>query len=59
VLLPPPDAWQVGNTKFLSPVDPGESLNFTLVERDNGSIAFTVFVGERGVASGLLIPIGS
>ena len=50
---------EIASAKFLSPVVPGESLDFTLVERDTGSIAFTVFVGERGVASGLLIPISS
>lgn len=54
-----PCGWQVGNAKFLSPVNPGESLAFTLVERDNGSITFTIFAGERGVASGLLTPISS
>jgi 3-hydroxymyristoyl/3-hydroxydecanoyl-(acyl carrier protein) dehydratase len=59
MLIPKPGAWQVGNAKFLSPVVPGESLDFKLVERDTGSIAFTVFVGERGVASGLLTPVRS
>ena len=49
--------WQVGHTKFLSAVVPGESLDFNLAERDNGSISFTIFVGERCVASGLLSPL--
>ncbi len=56
-LLPaPPAAWQVGNTKFLSPAGPGETLTFHLSVRPNGSIAFTVSSGERAVASGVVTP---
>ena len=55
-LLPAPAAWQVGNTKFLSPAGPGETLNFRLDLRANGSIAFTVSSGEREVASGVVTP---
>ena len=57
-LLPaPPAAWQVGNTKFLSPAGPGETLIFHLSARTNGSIAFTVSSGEREVASGVATPV--
>ena len=51
-----PGVWQIANAKFLSPVGPGEALAFTLVERDNGSIAFAISAGQRRVASGLLSP---
>ena len=56
-LLPaPPAAWQVGNAKFLSPAGPGETLDFLLTVRANGSIAFTVSSGKRAVASGVVTP---
>jgi 3-hydroxymyristoyl/3-hydroxydecanoyl-(acyl carrier protein) dehydratase len=48
--------WQVGNAKFLSPVGPGEILEFTLTTAPGASIAFTVRAGERLVASGSLTP---
>lgn len=59
MLADPPEAWQVGHAKFLSPVAPGEALRFTLTERENGGISFVIFVGERGVVSGLLKATGS
>ena len=56
-LLPaPPAAWQVGNAKFLSPAGPGETLDFRLTVRGNGSIAFTVGSSGREVASGVVTP---
>ena len=48
--------WQVGNAKFLSPAGPGETLDFRLDLRANGSIAFTVSSGKRAVASGVVTP---
>ena len=49
-------AWQVGNTKFFSPVCPAETLVFTLETKASGSIAFTVRAADRDVASGSLKP---
>ena len=53
-------AWQVGNAKFLSPVGPGETLRFALVEKASGAVAFTVraidHAAGRDVASGSLTP---
>lgn len=48
--------WQVGNAKFLSPVGPGEQLDFTLQPGANGSIAFSIRAADRPVASGSLTP---
>ncbi|WP_306605241.1 3-hydroxyacyl-ACP dehydratase FabZ family protein [Azonexus sp.] len=48
--------WQISNAKFLSPVGPGETLNFTLQRKSSGSIAFSVHAAERPVASGSLMP---
>ena len=48
--------WQISNAKFLSPVSPGETLHFTLQQKPNGSIAFSVHAAERPVASGNLTP---
>lgn len=52
--------WQVGNTKFFSPVQPSEVLTFTLEPKPSGSITFTVRTAEcasvRNIASGSLTP---
>jgi len=48
--------WQIGNAKFLNPVGPGETLEFTLKTGIGATIAFTVRAGERLVASGSLTP---
>lgn len=48
--------WQIGNAKFLNPVGPGETLEFTLKTGIGAAIAFTVHAGERLVASGSLTP---
>lgn len=49
-------AWQIGNAKFLSPVGPGETLRFVLVEKAGGGVAFIVRAADRDVASGSLNP---
>ena len=49
--------WQVGNAKFLSPAGPDDVLVFTLQDRANGTIAFTLRAGTRDVASGSLTPM--
>ena len=45
--------WQVTQAKFLSPVGPGELLQFMLEVTPRGSIRFDVVSGDRAVASGL------
>lgn len=45
--------WQVTQAKFLSPVGPGEFLQFTLEMTPRGHIRFEVVCGDRAVASGL------
>lgn len=52
----PGSLWQVGNAKFLSPVGPGESLNFLLQCKPGGVVSFTVRSATRIVASGSLTP---
>jgi len=49
-------AWQVGNAKFFSPVEPSEILDFTLEQKASGAVAFTIRAGERSIASGSLTP---
>lgn len=49
-------SWQVGNAKFLSPVGPGETLQFALQQKPSGAIQFTVQAASRSVASGSLTP---
>lgn len=52
----PESGWQVANAKFLSPVGPGEELLFSLQQKANGSLTFTVDSTGRPVASGSLLP---
>lgn len=52
----PVDRWQIANTKFLSPVGPGETLIFRLNTNARGNIGFTVCGSGRDVASGSLTP---
>lgn len=56
MLAQPVAAWQIGNAKFLSPVDPEEALTFVLTVKPSGSIAFFVRAAGRDVASGSLTP---
>lgn len=48
--------WQIGQTKFFVPVAPGTLLHYLFQEQAEGRIAFSVRVGEREVAAGLLQP---
>lgn len=48
--------WQVTQAKFLSPVRPGECLQFMLEITPRGSIRFDVVSGDRLVASGAFAP---
>ena len=48
--------WQVGQAKFLSPCGPGDALVFNLRPGPRDGYTFTVRCGERGVASGHLVP---
>lgn len=45
--------WQVTQAKFLSPVGPGELLQFILEVTPRGSLRFDIVSGDRLVASGL------
>lgn len=50
--------WQIGTAKFLSPVAPGEQLDFRFQPGPRGGLAFSVRdAGERTVASGTLNPV--
>lgn len=49
-----PATLRLGNAKFLSPVAPGETLEFSLQQKASGSIQFDVHSGERHIATGLL-----
>ena len=51
--------WQIGNSKFFSPVGPGETLRFALQQKPSGAIAFTVSGNGRQVAAGSLTPPAS
>jgi 3-hydroxymyristoyl/3-hydroxydecanoyl-(acyl carrier protein) dehydratase len=49
--------WQIGTAKFLSPVAPGEQLDFRFQAGPRGGLAFSVHgAGGRTVASGTLNP---
>ena len=48
--------WQIGQAKFLSPVEPGETLCFALQARASGGFSFVVRASGRDVASGTLTP---
>lgn len=55
----PGTRWQIGNAKFLSPVGPGETLDFVLTPRTGGGYTFVVRSAGpevRDVASGSLSP---
>jgi 3-hydroxymyristoyl/3-hydroxydecanoyl-(acyl carrier protein) dehydratase len=48
----------IANAKFLSPVGPGETLEFSWQTRASGSIEFEIGIAGAGraVAAGLLVP---
>lgn len=48
--------WQVTQAKFLSPVGPGELLQFILEHTPRGRIRFEIVSGNRMVASGMFSP---
>jgi 3-hydroxyacyl-[acyl-carrier-protein] dehydratase len=48
--------WTVSQAKFLSPVGPGEALDFVLTPAAGGACRFVVRAGPRDVASGSLMP---
>ncbi|KFB69311.1 dehydratase [Candidatus Accumulibacter vicinus] len=52
----PAVAWEIAQTKFFSPVGPGQALTFQLHERPDASIAFSVLADGREVAAGHLKP---
>jgi len=50
----PLQAWRLSAAKFLSPAQPGETLDLAFDAAASGAIRFTVRAGERDVASGTL-----
>jgi 3-hydroxyacyl-[acyl-carrier-protein] dehydratase len=46
----------VANAKFLSPVGPGESLEFSWRDTEGGAIRFDIAAAGRAVATGLVMP---
>lgn len=48
--------WRISSVKFLSPTAPGESLHLEHERLASGAIRFTIFSGERTVATGQLTP---
>jgi acyl-coenzyme A synthetase/AMP-(fatty) acid ligase len=48
------DACRIESAKFLSPAQPGESLDIAYETAASGAIRFTIRAGERAVASGAL-----
>ena len=49
-----PATLRIASAKFLSPALPGETLGFSLQERNKGSVQFDIRCGERMVATGSL-----
>ena len=47
---------RLASTKFLNPVAPGETLQFSLQQKPSGSIQFDVRCGERSIATGSFSP---
>lgn len=56
VLGRPALVWEIAQTKFFSPVGPGQVLTFQLHERPDTSIAFSVLAEGCEVAAGHLRP---
>lgn len=56
VLGRPELVWEIAQTKFFSPVGPGQVLIFQLHERPDTSIAFSVLAEGCEVAAGHLRP---
>ena len=52
----PVSAWHVSQAKFLSPVEPGETLRFELQGDQRGGWRFSVRTEQRQVAAGSLAP---
>lgn len=50
----PLDTWRLASAKFLSPVAPGEALDLAFDAAAGGAIRFTLRVGARDVATGVL-----
>jgi 3-hydroxyacyl-[acyl-carrier-protein] dehydratase len=46
----------VASAKFLSPVGPGETLEFSW-RAGTGGVRFDIAAGDRSVATGLLVPL--
>ena len=56
LLAAPAAGWQIAQAKFLSPVGPGETLRIRIERSPRGNYNFSIYAGERAVASGSLTP---
>jgi len=52
----PVAGYSIANAKFLSPVGPGETLQFSWQATSTGAIRFDITSAGRAVATGLLTP---
>lgn len=52
----PQRVWQIASAKFLSPVQPGETLTLSWLPGATGSTRFAISCGMRQIASGTLLP---
>jgi 3-hydroxymyristoyl/3-hydroxydecanoyl-(acyl carrier protein) dehydratase len=52
----PVAGFSIANAKFLSPVGPGETLEFSWQTTSTGAIRFDIASAGRAVATGLLTP---
>lgn len=48
--------WQIASAKFLSPVQPGETLTLSWSAGTAGSTRFAICCGMRQIASGTVLP---
>ncbi len=52
----PQVVWQIASAKFLSPVQPGETLTLSWLPGAAGSSRFAIRCGLRQIASGTMLP---
>lgn len=50
------DSCEIGNIKFLSPVNPGDGLEIRYGSTPGGAIRFDIVAGTRKVAGGSIVP---
>lgn len=50
------EACEIGAVKFLSPVEPGETLEIRHSRAAGGTIRFDIVAGKRRIAGGSIVP---